>query len=277
MCGRGLHTTGESKERTAGRSSAYSTTWAETKYWTGEGGMHSCLQVLLTLTRSGLPEPFTRGRITAAPFCWRLWWVGEPGFTSTLPLFHGVQLTSAQGQVPPSWARFAVRVGLRLGFTRESCFWQPCFCRLHNAAASSPYICQQVKASDASLLSGYLYMTCDKKVWQKRYFAVHDNFTLYAFKAHQVGTLYYTTSRCCWCRVTVGEPQNYGCSSMGWTEVDFSSSTKSRYTCVQSGSYSSNKYALLSYSCRICCGRVVKCQRNSLCCNTNLWWINSVS
>ena len=60
-----------------------------------------------------------------------------------------------------------------------------------SAVPSSLCMYPQVKASDTSLLSGYLHMTCDKKVWQKRYFAVHDTFVLYSFKAHQVGILHF--------------------------------------------------------------------------------------
>lgn len=35
-------------------------------------------------------------------------------------------------------------------------------------------------------LLGYMNMSVDKKTWQRRYFAVHKNFVLYSFKAHQV-------------------------------------------------------------------------------------------
>ncbi|XP_067684488.1 FYVE, RhoGEF and PH domain-containing protein 2-like isoform X1 [Haliotis asinina] len=44
----------------------------------------------------------------------------------------------------------------------------------------------QVKASDPAVLSGYLYMSSDKgKSWVKRWFAVHDDFVMYSFRAHQ--------------------------------------------------------------------------------------------
>ena len=36
------------------------------------------------------------------------------------------------------------------------------------------------------LVLGYLHMTQDKKNWQKRFFAIHQDFVLFSFKAHQV-------------------------------------------------------------------------------------------
>ena len=44
----------------------------------------------------------------------------------------------------------------------------------------------QVKASDPSVISGYLSMSSNARSWQRRWFAVHKDFVLYSFKAHQV-------------------------------------------------------------------------------------------
>ena len=44
----------------------------------------------------------------------------------------------------------------------------------------------QVKASDPSVISGYLLMSSNARSWQRRWFAVHKDFVLYSFKAHQV-------------------------------------------------------------------------------------------
>jgi hypothetical protein len=43
----------------------------------------------------------------------------------------------------------------------------------------------QVKASDPSIICAYLNMSCDRKTWHRRWFAVHKDFVLYSFKAHQ--------------------------------------------------------------------------------------------
>ncbi|KAI0231895.1 hypothetical protein LSAT2_017759 [Lamellibrachia satsuma] len=41
--------------------------------------------------------------------------------------------------------------------------------------------CGHVKATDDSLFSGFLHASNDKKNWQRRYFAIHDDFVLYSF------------------------------------------------------------------------------------------------
>ncbi|KAI0219396.1 hypothetical protein LSAT2_029054, partial [Lamellibrachia satsuma] len=38
-----------------------------------------------------------------------------------------------------------------------------------------------VKATDDSLFSGFLHASNDKRNWQRRYFAIHDDFVLYSF------------------------------------------------------------------------------------------------
>lgn len=43
----------------------------------------------------------------------------------------------------------------------------------------------QVNATDPSVLSGYLQMSSDKKTWNRKFFAIHTDFVLYSFKAHQ--------------------------------------------------------------------------------------------
>jgi FYVE, RhoGEF and PH domain containing 1 len=43
----------------------------------------------------------------------------------------------------------------------------------------------QVKASDPSVISSYLHISCNKKTWLRRWFSVRNNFVLYSFKAHQ--------------------------------------------------------------------------------------------
>ncbi|CAC5397164.1 FYVE, RhoGEF and PH domain-containing protein 1,FYVE, RhoGEF and PH domain-containing protein 4 [Mytilus coruscus] len=44
----------------------------------------------------------------------------------------------------------------------------------------------QINASDPSVLSGYLHLSTDKgKSWHRRWVAVHHNFVMYTFKAHQ--------------------------------------------------------------------------------------------
>lgn len=46
---------------------------------------------------------------------------------------------------------------------------------------------QQVSANDPSLLAGYLQVSDDEgKTWSKNWFALHDDFVMYFFKARQV-------------------------------------------------------------------------------------------
>ena len=49
--------------------------------------------------------------------------------------------------------------------------------------------CKQVKASDVSVINSYLQMSQDRKTWHRRWFAVHEDFVMYSFKAHQVGPI----------------------------------------------------------------------------------------
>jgi hypothetical protein len=51
---------------------------------------------------------------------------------------------------------------------------------------NSAFSAHQVRGTDPSLISGYLQMSTDGRNWQKRWFAIHKDFVLYSFKAHQV-------------------------------------------------------------------------------------------
>ena len=48
------------------------------------------------------------------------------------------------------------------------------------------YSIWQVKATDDSLFSGFLHASNDKRNWQRRYFAIHDDFVLYSFYDNEV-------------------------------------------------------------------------------------------
>jgi len=50
------------------------------------------------------------------------------------------------------------------------------------------FICLQVKANDASLISSYLSVSNDCKSWHKRWMTVRSDFVLYYFKARKVIT-----------------------------------------------------------------------------------------
>jgi hypothetical protein len=43
----------------------------------------------------------------------------------------------------------------------------------------------KVKATDASLISGYLLVSTDRKAWKKTWVTVRENFVMYFFKARQ--------------------------------------------------------------------------------------------
>ncbi|XP_071133577.1 FYVE, RhoGEF and PH domain-containing protein 2-like isoform X4 [Mytilus edulis] len=56
----------------------------------------------------------------------------------------------------------------------------------HDKSSTKKKNILQINASDPSVLSGYLHTSTDKgKSWHRRWVAVHHNFVMYTFKAHQ--------------------------------------------------------------------------------------------
>ena len=53
-------------------------------------------------------------------------------------------------------------------------------------------------------VSGYMQMSQDKKIWNKRWFAVHKDYVLYSFKAHQVSYGVVMEQICVLCCLPLG-------------------------------------------------------------------------